>query len=462
MPPNILLVVLDTARADALEPYGAPAGSSPAVADLARRGVTHAGAIATANWTLPSHASMFTGLLPRALGLGGVPRTRTLFERHRQRLLPHVLARSGYWTFGASANVWVTPRNGFNIGFDRFRVARGTRRHAPQPGPAGRLKWLVAAARARRDDGLRAIDAAVRRRLDEGFSEPWFIFVNLMECHSPYLPPQPWNDYGLLNRLRAAEDARRYQSHAGFLRVCVGDLDVPEESLERMRHLYRRSVLAMDDWLGRILGELDGRKMLDNTLVVVTSDHGENFGEGHLLGHALSLDDRLIRVPLITAGPGAPAENGAVTSMASLPRMLAAAAGLRDHPWLEEPSPEGVAVAQSDGFGMMAPDLARQMGESWGLPPAIRERMFVRRSCATDGRFKLVREGPTERLHDLVADPLEAADASDAHPEALTRLRRTLDEVDADEVLPADSEDAAESPEESAELEERMRLLGYL
>src|SRR4051812_33981729 len=117
MPENVLVVVFDTARADAFEPYGAPAGASPTLAQLASGGQAVPDMFATACWTLPSHASMFTGMLPRALGLSQAPQgtphgARPVLESQRERLLPEVLRRAGYETRAASANIWVSPHAG--------------------------------------------------------------------------------------------------------------------------------------------------------------------------------------------------------------------------------------------------------------------------------------------------------------------------------------------------------------
>ena len=131
MGPNVLCVVFDTARRDAFEPYGAPPGSTPAVAQLASSGQAFTDVYATASWTIPSHASMFTGSLPRALGLGQAPGSRRegcrpILEANRDRVLPEVLRRNGYATAAVSANVWIAPESGFATGFDRFEeVATG-------------------------------------------------------------------------------------------------------------------------------------------------------------------------------------------------------------------------------------------------------------------------------------------------------------------------------------------------
>ena len=129
--PNIVLVVLDTARADALEPYGAPPGSSPALGQLAARGTAVRDVFSTANWTFPSHVSMLSGLLPRSSGLVRVVEdTAERMADLAPRLLPSVLSGAGYATKAVSANPWIHPRNGFANGFDEFVPVQGTHRHS--------------------------------------------------------------------------------------------------------------------------------------------------------------------------------------------------------------------------------------------------------------------------------------------------------------------------------------------
>jgi arylsulfatase A-like enzyme len=126
----------------------------------------------------------------------------------------------------------------------------------------------------------------------------------------------------------------------------VSGFDVPDEALERMRHLYDRSIRQLDAWMADMLTALDDAGRLDDTLVLVCSDHGENFGENGLLGHAYSLDERLLHVPLIASGPGLPDD---VTSLTEVPRMIADAVELDDHPWPREAGE--IAVAQFDPPG---------------------------------------------------------------------------------------------------------------
>lgn len=470
MRPNVILIVLDTARADALEPYGAPPGSTPAIADLARRGVAHRQVQATASWTLPSHASMFTGLLPRATGIVDRPdatphSARAALETQRDRMLPAVLRANGYATGAVSTNLWITEDSGFGLGFDEFvTVASARQAHLHRDDLRSRLSWDREALRARADDGAAEAGATLRRWLGDGPGRPFFWFVNLVECHSPYLPPRPWNDLGPLARVRAAEDARRYLTMAAIWKACAGGFDVPDHALARMRHLYARSVRLMDDWLADLLGELDRAGALDETLVILTSDHGENFGEGGLMGHAFSLDQRLTHVPLVAAGPGAPGDDG-VLSLARLPGLIAVAAGIEAHPWRNSVPPDGVAVAQ---FDPPAPaDDARWQASfaEWGLDPdEAGPRIGSALTSATDGHRKLLVRAGSELVLDLERDPLELAPRAPTATDepGLAPLRAALAHPGAAAVSAVEPVAPAAIDDERAALEDRMRLLGYM
>jgi arylsulfatase A-like enzyme len=471
VPPNVLLVILDAARRDALEPYGAAPGSTPVIAQLANRGKTLEDVHATACWTVPSHASIFTGLLPRAAGLSRAPSpnaVKPVIESHAERLLPEVMRAAGYATGAVSANLWISNASGYDTGFDDFAgVDSGRDGRFQGPSGVSRLRWLTEAARGKVDDGAAEAQDVFRRWIERPPSQPFFWFVNLIECHSPYLPPRVSSDVSLLGRLRAAEDARSYYGLDNIWKACVGAFEVPEATLERMRRMYRDSIRYMDTWLGELLERLDAGGMLDDTIVIVTSDHGENLGEGGLVTHAFSLDERLIHVPFILAGPGA--DTAAMTSLAQLPRVIAEAVGLEDHPWRTGP-PDGIGVAQFDPPVDPGHPRVDETGELWGLDEEARRRLTTPLTCAVADGLKLLRRGEREELYDLSADPLEVAPmaADEVGAELVPKVARLRAALDHPAVASARGEEssaaAAGEPtaEELRDIEERMKLLGYM
>ena len=468
MHPNVLMVVFDAARRDALEPYGAAAGASPALAQLAQRGKAHERVYATAPWTVPSHASFFTGLMPRAAGMSRAQSpvdVNVAIGPHRNRLLPSVMREAGYSTAAASANLWLSKPTGFDAGFDDF-VEIDTNRNAQihLDSPREKLHWYLEAVRAKADDGAGQVEDAMLGWAARD-QQPFFWFINLLECHSPYLPPLPYGGRAPIARFKAAGDARRHYTLEGFWRACAGVEEVPQATLERARRFYAASIRYMDDWLGRMLEALDDRGVLDETLVIVLADHGENFGELGLIGHGLSLDNRLIHVPFVAAGPGSEALE--LTSLVDLPAALAEACGLEAHPWTSR-APAGVGLGQFDPPVMAGETEHIESLRSMGIDGAALEKFLTPLTCAVDGELKLLRRGTEEVLFDLEADPGEA------HPQPLdpeaadrdarvSRLREAI-EFGGQPVGSATtpSPDSGPSEEEVRDLEERMKLLGYM
>jgi arylsulfatase A-like enzyme len=467
--PNVIVIVFDTARADAFEPYGAPAGSSPVMADMATLGQS-AATFATASWTVPSHISLFSGLLPYAARVthdhGFVAANfRAMNLALRDRTLPEVLRTYGYVTSAVSCNTWVSQASGFDVGFDVFRQVVGSR-YAQAGG--GRLRNGAARAlqalRAQVDDGAGEVERLLVDWLRTRGHAPFFWFVNLVECHSPYMPPHPHNPLPPWGRLLATVDASRHLTFAALAMSSLKRTGAPAAALARMRKLYAGAIRLMDDWLGRLLESLDRAGILDETVVIVTSDHGENFGEGGLMGHQYSLDDRLIRVPLVVTGPGMALPDRIMT-LAELPGLIAGAAGLGAHPWTHERPDPDIVVAELEPPAGPDHEISRAVAREHGLDATAFERMTTPLRCATDGRFKLVRQGDREMLVDVVADPLELTPlASDAQPPdaLLSRLRAALDRSEAN-TLPAPPPQAAElAPEAVANMDAQLRLLGYI
>lgn len=445
-----MFVVFDTARRDAFEPYGTER-NTPAIAELARRGAAHPHAYATASWTVPSHASMFSGKLPRSAGFqhrgvtgDGVYREANAQLAARGASLPGVFRAAGYETRGLSGNTWITDHTGFDRGFDEFRlVTRRRPGRLHRKGLKDRLAWRVDAVRARLDDGAAEVGALLGDWIARRDRKPFFWFVNLIECHSPYMPPEPFNPLSPVDRWRAAAEASEYLNVASIWKCSLGGFDVPPDAIERMRVLHNASAAQLDAWVARLMEQLDDHGLLDETQIVLTSDHGENIGDGNLLGHSFSLDNRLLNVPLVTAGP-VTLPTDEVFSLAALPAWLCEVGGIEEHPFDPEFAP-GVAVAQLDAPGDGSPHKCLHDVQIWDWADggvAAAARMGTSITCATDGRLKLSRPHgtgaraaglPFELLTDLEADPVEmnpravTAEQEQTFAPSLRVLRAALD-----------------------------------
>jgi arylsulfatase A-like enzyme len=464
MRPNVLLIVFDTARADAFEPYGAAADASPAIGQLADAG--HAAeAFAAAPWTIPSHAAMFSGWLPFPAGMpgshpSGIAATRAALKPLEKWWLPSVLAASGYQTAAISANGLVSAATGFDMGFDRFHDIHSTRWCSW----TGRPGWALQALQAKADDGASHVERMLGEWISGPQRKPFFWFVNLIECHSPYLPPRPYNTESARNRVLASQEWGRYLRGEDWRTVFSGDR-LPPQALARMRRLYAGAVRLLDSWVARLLASLDRHGLLGETIVIITSDHGENLGEGGLMAHSYSLDDRLIKVPFVVSGP-APAVPGPRFSLIDLPGWLASCCGLDSHPW--RPATERhVAVAQFETYGEPGDPWVTEAAARWGIGELAMRRLTENLTCATNGRRKLVQRGDRLELYDLESDPLEISAAAPGPAEEqrygreLAALRAALQEA-------ADASDATAAARTTrhappgADLEARMKALGYL
>ncbi len=224
----------------------------------------------------------------------------------------------------------------------------------------------------------------------------------------------------------------------------------------------------MDDWLARVLERLDEAGVLDETVVIVTSDHGENLGEAGMIGHALSLDQRLIRLPFVSSHPLA-TEDGHVVSLTDVPRLVADVAGLDEHPWGTGPLRAPLAVAQMDPMGGGTGPKVGELVQELQLDDEGARRLTLPATAATDGRYKFVRRGAEERFHDLTTDPLElhaSSPVGDEATTAATALRAAVDEALEARPVPGWRGPSGPEPEvtddEVERMQRQMELLGYL
>jgi len=264
-----VLVSIDTLRADHLGTYGYARPTSPNIDRLAAAGVVFENAFAPSPWTLPSHATMLTGVSPYRHGavrgdLQIAPDVVTLAER---------LSRAGYQTAGFVNAPFVGSRFGFARGFERFEE-RFERR-----------------ALDRNEHHERVLAAAADLR------EPFFLFVHYMDVHLPYHPPKRFNVFR-----RSAKRPRVGKQLEVQRELADGTRKLTENEEHALIDFYDGEILAVDSKIDQLLEVIAGR--FPNTVVLLTSDHGEEFLEHGSLFHARTLYDEVLHVPLVVAGPG--------------------------------------------------------------------------------------------------------------------------------------------------------------
>jgi len=412
--PNILLISLDTVRADHLGCYGYARDTSPQIDRLASEGVLFEHAVASAPWTIPSHASLLTGLYARRhrIHLAGQS-----LPAHFETLATRLVA-DGYAT-AAAVNVGILEN--LLVGFDR--------------------SWIVPAREGHSDDVFELVSSWLASA-----SLPYFVFLHVYDAHTPYAP-----DPEFAALFEEPYDGVASGSVGEVRRLMLGELELGPDDARHMRNLYDGEIRQLDASLGSFLERLGTAGHLDRTIVALVSDHGEEFYDHGGFGHGHTLYQELVRVPFILSGPGIPRGVRVATpvSLVGVAATLLALAGspplegvdgadLSPH-WLRPAVPLRAAPAYSEA-------------DFW---LGNKERNF--RRSVRSGRYTLHYDAKSAQytLYDLEQDPTQAADLSSRRPGVMDRLRSLLADY-----VPAGLGPPPTPPSE--EMVESMKALGYL
>lgn len=433
--PNVLVYVVDTLRADALGAYGA-ARPTPAFDALAREGTLFEDALAPAPWTLPSSTSLLTGRDVRSHGVATgtdvlPPDVATVATSFRQ---------AGYTTIAFSANPWFGDRHGLNRGFLEFiRISRPLGARGAENGQTSAL-----------------INDALLPWLEDNAAERFLVYVHTMDPHQPYTPPieaESALDLGWRPGDRRWKLARAPSEGRG--RGRLGDVErlqpkAARSILEVSRKLYDATVVGWDAQLARLVETLRSLGVLDDTILVVTSDHGEEFGEHGLSGHGQALYQELLHVPLLIRYPPSVPAGARVSTPVGLVDVASTVRALAGLP--PDEAPESL-----------------NLGRDWGSSPSSRAFFAERRTILTpvaglpeldavvEGDLKLIRRLDTrgaDELYDLAADPGETHNLASKRTEDRRRLGALLDGE-----TPSRGRNAAAPLDD--EMREQLRSLGY-
>lgn len=281
-PPNIVVVLFDTLRADHLEPYGAQGMRTPNFTRFAGQGATFTRAVAHTSWTRPSVATLLTSLYETA------HRTSTWEDKLAATVpyLPELLQQHGYHTVGVSLNGHITRQWGFDRGFDQFHEL-GKQRPAllqAHPGPEAFAKFLWESY----------VDPSLT-----GDGRPFFLYLHELDPHAPYTPPEPFASM-YPTGYRGDPDVADRNIHL----VRLGLMDLADADIDYLHARYRGEVSFADAELGALMDCVEVAGLAENTIFVVLSDHGEEFGEHGGIGHSVTLYDEVLRVPMLWSWPG--------------------------------------------------------------------------------------------------------------------------------------------------------------
>lgn len=444
--PSFAVVVLDTMRRDRSSTYGHVRETTPNLTALARRGVLFERGYAVSCWSIPTHASLLTGLMPNAHGAhfesfrmpGGTETLATLFSK------------VGYETAGFSGNPYISEGTGFARGFRHWSEC--WREHVTRRLMLAGPIW-AALTGADVDKGGRDVVAALRDWTTSRDPErPYFAFVNLMEAHGPYqdVPRESLELFVSPELSRGTIEQAGNASHeAQWMGTPVG-----EEEARLTLDLIDAATHAADRYLGEVLEALPG-----DPFVVVVSDHGDLLGEHELWGHMTSLYEPLIHVPFVLAGPGLPeglSVPDPVSHVDVLPTFVDAlgfeppeSAGLSLLPLLRGEESLMDRVLHAEHFRA---DRATALWEG-NVDPIRLPWIRARKGASITTRLKrVVSEDGIDAAWDLVTDPLELR----PFPGESVPLEASVPEA------PAPVESAPDGSEMDEAQREALRALGYV
>ena len=459
-PPNILLISVDSLRPDHLTSYGYDRPTSPTFDRLAEQGVLFEVATSSSSWTLPAHAALFTGLPDSAHGC----------ERGsdslpgRYRTLAESLASAGYRTGAVWSGPLLHPSFGLAQGFDDYLSHRPENSSDPASGPEG---WTHQEIRSHEDVTGPAILETVASWLDhEPNGQPFFLFTHLWDVHYDFIPPPPL-DREFDPTYVGSEDGTNLSRYVAYRRD-----QISADDLHHLKALYDGEILSVDGQIDSLVSLLEAHGQLENTLVVVTADHGEEFFEHGSFGHKKALYEESLRIPLLFYFPAElPARRIAdpVRIVDIAPTLLAFAGAeplpdilgrsleplLRGNPRAERPAISELmpgALDRSGWLSLRTSDL-KMIADRW---PGSRHQVAAD-SGAPAEETRLI------ELYDLESDPGETNNLLGVDPGAEGRARSLLEQAKAELLQLRARHYFARSPSNMTDsMRTELENLGYL
>jgi arylsulfatase A-like enzyme len=451
--PNIVFILIDALRADHLPIYGYSRQTAPTLTALARQGVIFDRMYAHASWTKPSVATLLSSLYPAVHKVNDDGD----FLSNSVTVLPKILHAAGYKTFGVSANAYVSPTFGYSQGFDEFRVWRTS--SAFRLTMMGRVaedvfgSWKLSRLLREQEEIVpraEAITDITLRWVSQSGKEPFFLYVHYIDPHEPYRPPSPYD--------QAFDYRRDPPVRAGGidpLKLLPNGQD--RQRIGRILDQYDGEILYADHHVGRLLKGLGDLGVLENALVIVTADHGEEFFEHGKDSHGRSAYEEVLRVPFLVywrdkVSAGA-TYDGMVGLIDVMPTILALL-GM-------EPPDE----IQGRSFAAQLVKPTEPEPERKLFAEVVQDSFAL--EMVRDGRFKLIQHlrGPhqgLEELYDLEQDPLERTNLAPKARAEVAALRRELEAFNKFTRQAASRVRAEQVQKLDRDTERALRSLGYI
>lgn len=438
-PPNLFIVLVDTLRADRVDASGETRSLTPVLDSLADTSYVFHNAYSTSSWTSPAVASLFTSRYPSQHGVLDFDSALPAAEV----TLAEILKQRGYQSGGFSSNLLIGDSRGFQQGFQFFRTQG--------------LRTINGMANAERtfSTGKRALDWIDGLPKDSG--APIFVYLHVIDPHAPYAP-----DSNAMGRVFGKRPWPNVDRVNAVMKTHITN-EIPEETRREVQELYDAEVSSMDTGLGHFFSELAARNLLQNSVVIVTSDHGEELWDHDMFGHHHSLHEEVLRVPVLIRLPGQTSRRDVVEEISLVdiaPTLIdllrdapvAAFEGRSLVPWMSTDSEIG-----SDGTS--EPDSTGVVSELI-VPPIFRRTSHERTVIL--GSKQLIRDfDGTEHFIDLAESAKDGPgqEMSDGEKKVLRdRLDRFVAHVSLD--LPSgESDDRIILNQQSRE---ELRTLGYI
>ncbi len=416
--PNVLLLILDTVRAQSMSLYGYERPTTPTLDRFARQGVVFEHAIAPSSWTLPSHATFFTARHPHEHLADGRIALDGTFPTLAERLVAE-----GYETAGFVGNLGYTARvSGLARGFTYYQDHVPSLPMLIQNFAGTRRQWTKRTGFKVEHRPAADINQSLFRwlsRRSDRAERPFFVFLNYFDAHYPYRPHQ------------------ELPGNFGTTPVRIPPLDAHGQTgtMTAMRDLYDGEILYLDTQIQRLLDELRSRNLLDNTLVIISSDHGEEFGENPrgTAGHGVSLYMPSLRIPLLMVHPGSVPQGLRLrppVALLDIPATVLTLLGFDSKPMFPGRSLSRLwTAAEAQGSIEVSPPLAELSLRSW-LPKWAPANRGALSSIVIDNLHYIRNENGEEELYDFVEDPWERHDLAPlAAPGTLDQFRASLEAI---------------------------------
>jgi len=440
-PPNVVLIVMDTARRESLSSYGYRRPTTPNLDALADEFIRYSNAYSTSSWTIPAHASLFTGLYP-------IAHQSTQEQRPLNPnliTLAEILSASDYQTFGIAENSVLSTYNRFHQGFDEYYET-----------------WKIEDQDPNDNVAYGLFEQCVKERDP---NKPFFAFLNFIEPHAPY-------DSSGKFRGRFISDRSIRLVHNWWKEFFLGQRTFSQAQLDHLQEEYDAEILYVDYWIDKMVNRLKKDRLWDNTLFIVVTDHGEAFGEHELMGHVFALYEYLIQAGTMIhypekLSPPEPAESGPVQLVDVFPTVLSTV-GIDPNQYpsqglnlaKEQPKPDRPVFTE-----YYYPDqvLSVFKKEDRDHPRLNRYKRKLRSVIVRNKKLIWADDGKHE-LYDLEQDPEESLNRIDdaAYREARAQLEAAL-EAAVTRYAQARLERGAEPEEEMDEATvQSLRHLGYV